>query len=177
MKTCLNLGCGKDIRRNTNEEKWVNMDVSKLPGVDVVHNVNKCPWPFKVNTFDEIYASHVLEHVDNLIKCLEEIYRISKNDAKIIVKVPFFPSIYAMTDPTHKHFFTYFTFDYFRSGEHYSYYSKAKFEIIKKKIVFSWNRYLKWMDFFVNLHPKFYSRYLSFILPSNELEFELNIVK
>jgi SAM-dependent methyltransferase len=173
----LNLGCGKDIKKSTENEKWVNMDVAKLPGVDVVWNIDKYPWPFKANTFDEVYASHVLEHVEDFMKCLEELHRVCKKDAKIFVKVPIFPSVYAMTDPTHKHFITYFTFEYFKPGAHYEYYSKAKFNIVRRKIIFSWNKYLQWMNFFVNLHPNFYSRYLSFILPSNELQVTLQVVK
>lgn len=168
----LNLGAGKDIKKG-----YVNLDVAKLPGIDVVWNINKYPWPFKDNTFDEIFCSHIIEHVDNLILCLEEMHRISKNKAKVIVKVPFFPSMYAMNDPTHKHFFTYFTFEYFTPGHHYEYYSKAKFNIHKRRINFSWNPYLKWISYIVNIHPKFYSRYLSFILPSNELYVELLTAK
>lgn len=177
MDLKLNLGCGKDIKKSSEKEKWINMDVVKLSGVDIVHNIDKYPWPFKDNYFDEIFCSHVLEHTQDLIKCLEEIYRISKNKGKIIIKVPFFPSMYSMTDPTHKHFFTYFTFEYFQPGVYYEYYSKAKFEILKRKINFSWNKYLKFMNFIVNLHPKFYSRYLSFIIPSNELYIELKVIK
>ncbi len=168
----LNLGSGKNIMKD-----YVNLDKAKLPGVDIIWDLNKYPWPIKSNTFDEIYASHLLEHVDNLIKCLEEIYRISKKDAKIIIKLPLFPSIYSVNDPTHKHFFTYFTFEYFEPGAHYSYYSKAKFNIIKRKINFSWNKYLRWVSFFINLFPRFYSRYLSFMLPSNEIYIELKTAK
>ena len=70
----LNVGCGDDIK-----EGYTNLDFVKLGGVDVVHDLNKFPWPFKDNTFDRVYASHVLEHVDDLIKIMKEIQRISKN--------------------------------------------------------------------------------------------------
>ena len=120
---------------------------------------------------------HVIEHVKDLIKCLEELHRIAKSGGVIEIKVPFFPGLYAMNDPTHKHFFTYFTFEYFTPKHTYDYYSKAKFNILKRKIVFSWNSYLKWISWIINLHPKFYSRYISFILPSNELQINLQVVK
>ena len=54
----LNLGCGNDIK-----EGWVNMDYIGAEGVDVVHNLNRLPYPFPDNTFDSILASHVLEHL------------------------------------------------------------------------------------------------------------------
>lgn len=176
-KIKLNLGCGKVIKKSSPQEKWINMDIAKLPGVDIVWNLDKYPWPFKNNTFDEVYASHVIEHAADLIKCMEELYRIIKQKGMINIKVPFFPGLYAMNDPTHKHFFTYFTFEYFTPDHTYDYYSKAKFYIVKRKIIFSWNPYLKWISQFINVHPKFYSRYLSFILPSNELQIILQVVK
>src|SRR3989344_3463022 len=63
----LNFGCGPEIMKG-----YVNMDILKLQGVDVVHNFNKFPYPFKDNEFDEIYTSHVLEHLDDLIKVMTE---------------------------------------------------------------------------------------------------------
>ncbi len=170
--TKLNLGCGRDVKSG-----YANMDVAALPGVDVVWDLNRYPWPFKDHTFNEIYASHVLEHVDDFVHCMEEIYRVLQPNGKLFVKVPIFPSIYAMNDPTHKHFFTYFTFEYFTPGHTYAYYSKAKFSILRREIVFSWNLFLRWIGWFVNLHPKFYSRYLAFIFPSNELQVDLSAVK
>ena len=40
----LNFGCGPEIMKG-----YVNMDILKLSGVDVVHNFNKFPYPFKDN--------------------------------------------------------------------------------------------------------------------------------
>ncbi len=55
----LNLGCGKQIK-----EDYTNLDKVALEGVDVVHDLDVFPYPFRDNTFDEILCSHVLEHVD-----------------------------------------------------------------------------------------------------------------
>jgi predicted SAM-dependent methyltransferase len=55
----LNIGCGKKIL-----EGYVNLDKIKLPGVDVVQDLNKYPWEFQDNTFDEIYADNVMEHLE-----------------------------------------------------------------------------------------------------------------
>ena len=54
----LNLGCGRKIFKNS-----VNLDRVKLDGVDVVHDLNKFPYPFKDESFDEIKALAVLEHL------------------------------------------------------------------------------------------------------------------
>jgi hypothetical protein len=168
----LNLGCGKDIK-----DGYVNLDSVKLPGIDIVHNLDKYPWPFKNNEFDEIEGYMILEHLDSIIKPLEEIWRISKNKAIIKIKVPLFPSIYSVSDPTHKQFFTYFTFNYFTENDNLNYYSKARFNILQRGFRFSWNKFLNFPSIFMNRFPKLYSRYLSSILPCNELYVELEVVK
>lgn len=168
----LNLGCGRDII-----EGWVNLDSVKLPGVNVIHNLNKFPYPFKKNEFSEIKAFMILEHLNNWTRAMDEIYRISKNGAIIKITVPFFPSMYSVIDPTHKNFFGYNTFDYFEPGHQLNYYFKARFKIKKKYIRFSWNPVLNILSVPINLFPVFYSRYLAFMLPSNEIYVELEVVK
>jgi len=54
----LDVGCGA-----SKNEGFVGMDVRPLPGVDVVHNLEKFPWPFEDDTFSLVHASHVLEHI------------------------------------------------------------------------------------------------------------------
>lgn len=169
----INIGCGKNIRKG-----YLNLDSVKLPNVDVVHDLNKYPWPLKDNTFDEVLCDNVLEHLDSIIEPMEEIWRISRNKNKIIIKVPIYPSIWAMADPTHKQFFTYMTFNYFRPEDSLNYYSKARFNIIKRKIVF--HKLLSPLTWFFNLSEqmqKFYYIFLSSILPANSLYFELKTLK
>ena len=96
----LNLGCGPDIKKG-----YVNMDLVNLQGVDVFWDLNKSPWPFKDDTFDEVYCSHVLEHVDDLIKVMKEIKRVSKHGAVVVIRVPHFSCGVSYRDPTHKSFF------------------------------------------------------------------------
>ncbi|MCU0642142.1 MAG: class I SAM-dependent methyltransferase [archaeon] len=171
----LNLGSGKDIKHG-----FVNLDSVKMPGIDVVHNLNKFPYPFKESTFDFVYAAHILEHLDNLVKAMQELHRISKNNATIAIKVPFFPSMYAASDPTHKNFFTYLTWDYFTDPHHNHIFGDLKkplFKMEERKIVFSWNKLLAPMNKLINLFPVFYQRYLAFILPSNELVVKLRVIK
>lgn len=167
----LNVGCGKDIKKG-----YINLDSVRLPGVDMVYNLNKFPWPFENDFFEEVYCSHILEHLDDIIKVMEELHRITKKEGIIRIKVPPFPSYGAVSDPTHKRFFTYFTFDYFtRKGMEW--YSKAKFKILKREFVFSWNKWLNWISIFININPRFYQRFFASILPCNELYVELQPIK
>ena len=81
----LNLGCGRDIKKSNKEEIWINLDQFKLKGVDVAHNLDKTPWPFKSNYFDEIYARDVIEHLKDLFKTMKEIHRISKKNGRFYI--------------------------------------------------------------------------------------------
>lgn len=131
MKKKLNVGCGKDIRQD-----FINLDVVKLPGVDVVHDLNSFPWPFADSEFDEIHMINVLEHLPDTIGVLEELHRISGPDAKLIIRVPFWNSPDMLADPTHKRFFSERTLNFFDPAfpecRDRPYYSKARFKIAKK---------------------------------------------
>ena len=168
----LNFGCGPEIMKG-----YVNMDILKLQGVDVVHNFNKFPYPFKDNEFDEIYTSHVLEHLDDLIKVMTELKRICKPGAKIKIRVPHFSCGVSYRDPTHKRLFSYFTFDYFTDE---CFYDLPKFKIIKRQLNFtrlSFTFLNSIINPFINLSPALYERFFCWILPCAEVIVELEVVK
>jgi len=108
----LNLGCGTDIR-----EGYVNLDSTKLPGVQVVHDIQKLPLPFKNEEFDEILCQDVLEHVD-YPRVLKDLHRILKPGGKLSIRVPHFTSRNNYVDPTHVKRFSVRTFDYFIPDSH-----------------------------------------------------------
>ncbi len=168
----LNLGCGPDIKKG-----YVNLDVVKLKGIDVVHDLNKFPYPFKENEFDEVYTSHVLEHLDDLVKVMSELKRICKKGAKIYIRVPHFSCGVSYRDPTHKRLFSYFTFDYFTEE---CFYGLPKFNIVNRKLNFT-----RWAFTFlnkvfnpiINVNPGIYERFFCWILPCAECLFELEVKK
>ena len=168
----LNFGCGQEIMKG-----YVNMDILKLPGVNVIYNFNKFPYPFKDNEFDEIYTSHVLEHLDDLIKVMAELKRICKSGAKIKIRVPHFSCGVSYRDPTHKRLFSYFTFDYFTDE---CFYNLPKFKIIKRKLNFtrlSFTFLNPIINPFINLSPALYERFFCWIFPCAEVIVELEVVK
>ena len=126
----LNLGCGTDIKNG-----YVNLDIMPGKEVDVVHDVNKFPYPFPKNHFDEIYASHILEHVDDVMKVMAEIYRILKPNGTIEVKVPYYSSAGAFQDITHKHFFAEDTIKYYLVQNAYK--GKFKYELVKQTLAYT----------------------------------------
>ena len=169
----LNLGCGRYVRKG-----YVNLDSVKLPGVDVVYNLDKYPWPFEDNSFSFVYCRHLLEHLESIVKPMEEIWRITSPGGKISLEVPNFPSVGAVADPTHKQFYTYLTFNYFRPEDSLNYYSKARFKIIERKIVFS--RLTPFFTWFFNSSEKMqkvYVFFFSFLIPSEVLQVKLEVIK
>jgi len=127
---------------------FLNVDILPKPGVDIVCDLNK-GIPLPDNSVEEVYAGHILEHLDDVIKIMEEIYRVCKKGAIVKIKVPYFKSIGAFKDPTHKKFFTEETFYYFSKKERKKrglpdYSIKANFEIIKISYLWSstWLRFL-----------------------------------
>lgn len=174
----LDLGCGKNKYKGKNKEDIViGVDKIKIPDVDVVWNLEKFPWPFKNNEFDLVITSYVIEHISDLIKLMEEIHRISKKNAIVDIRVPYFSHYGAYQDPTHKRFFILKTFDYFTDTSKLNYYSKKRFKIIKKELKFSTTRKSVFVDFFINGFSRFYERFLSNILPAEELHFVLKVIK
>jgi SAM-dependent methyltransferase len=101
----LNLGCGPDYK-----EGWINVEILKNLKADKHHNLNKFPYPFKKDEFDVVLMKMILEHLDEPIKALREIIRISKKNARFIVTVPHANSYANLTDLQHKHNFTEHTF-------------------------------------------------------------------
>jgi len=173
----LNLGCGKDIKNN-----YLNLDKVILKGVDIGADI-EISLPFSDNAFDEILCSHVVEHVADLLGLMRELYRITRADGTIKIIVPHFSFFGAYTDPTHKRFFGYHSFDYFTEDGDFNFYSDLRFELRQKEIRFFWiknkRRVIKshLISWFINLWPLCYERFFCWILPANELYFELKPIK
>ncbi len=96
----LNLGSGtKKIK------DYINVDKYETLGPDIVHDLEKFPYPFKDNSVVNIILSHVLEHIGqnpNIFNSImKELYRICKNQAIISITVPHPRHNDFLSDPTH----------------------------------------------------------------------------
>lgn len=131
----LNLGCGK-----FKKEGFVNLDWVESVHPDVVHDLNKFPYPFGDNTFEWVEADHVLEHMENPFGVMKEIHRISAPGAIVIIRVPHFSR--GFSHPEHKRGFG-ATFPYFFQKSFPGDYMGVEF--ILKKMKFSWfaQKYIK----------------------------------
>lgn len=168
----LNLGCGKDIKEN-----YINQDFFNFPGVEDVFDFNKYPWPYKDNSFEDIRIINCLHCANNLIDFMNEIHRISKPNAKITIQVQFFLSTESANDPYTKIAINFNSFNIFLASDKSYYSHNAKFKIIKRKWIFSENKFLKIFNWLPNIFPRFYGRFMYFYFPSNKLYFELRTIK
>ena len=171
----LNLGCGNDIK-----EGYINLDKFKNPRVDIVHNLEKFPYPFKDNYFDEIFASKVLEHINiPFDMIMKEWVRITKNKGIIKILIPHFSSSYSFY-PTHVRTFAYMNFDKSNNPE-MDFLNKVK--ITKRKIVFEKNKILFYnylIEKIVNFwkFPYHYERTgLHNLFPASYMYIEFKVVK
>jgi len=132
----LHLGCGTVIKGG-----WINHDLRPLPGVDVVHDLRVFPWPFGDGQFNEVYMKDVLEHLPDTIRTMEELYRITKPGAKVLITVPYWNSATALGDPTHVRLFNEHTFYFFDPDagqcKERPYYSHARFHIDRLGVWFT----------------------------------------
>lgn len=126
----LHAGCGQ-----TKIPGSIGLDIVDIKDtVDIVHDLNEFPYPFENDYFDEIHLYHVLEHLDNPIKVVEEMHRILKNSGSFFLRVPHYSSMGAFSDITHKRPFGYSSFDCFEETNPYHFYTEVDYEIVKKKI-------------------------------------------
>ena len=101
----LNLGCG-DFPKSG----FLNVDLRPLPGVDVVHDLSKLPYPFESEQFDRIEADHVLEHLPEVFSVMRELHRLLTPGGRLLVRVPHFSR--GFSHPEHKRGFD-VTFRYY----------------------------------------------------------------
>lgn len=177
----LDIGCGTRKKPNS-----IGMDINPRSAADVIHNLDAFPYPFADSSFDEIYADNVLEHLSSVIRTMEEIHRIGRNGAAVIIAVPYFRSKWAYADPTHKTFFTAESFAYFINGtpQHDIYkYSTAEFTL--EALRFNEGIDTKGLMGLIqapaktiaNHWPLRYENYLSQFIPLDQLTFYLRVAK
>jgi len=106
----LDVGC-----RDRKEPNWVGIDNFSRPGVDIVHDLEKFPYPIKSDSCITIKAAHVAEHINPRLffKWMDEMWRMLKVDGQFVLSAPYAGSIGFWHDPTHVCYLTEVTFQFF----------------------------------------------------------------
>lgn len=105
----LDIGCGATKQG----PDWVGMDLREIPGVvDIVHDVNRHPWPLPDESVLVAVCSHLVEHIPPVmlinegtrfpfIEFMDECWRVLKYDGELAIACPHGSSQGYIQDPTH----------------------------------------------------------------------------
>jgi SAM-dependent methyltransferase len=172
----LDVGCG--IRKAPGA---IGIDRNPASKADVLCDLDRFPYPFADGTFDRVVAIHVIEHVADVIRAMEEFHRLVKPHGSIRIETPHYTDFSSFCDPTHRSHLNSFSFRYF--GENhggFGYYSHVRLREVKVriKLLRLW-RYLGF-EFLVNRftwYRKFWEHYLCYVVRGKAMEFEFEVVK
>jgi len=94
----LDIGCGQ-----FKQTGFVGMDRRKIPGVDIVHDLEVFPYPLPDESCLTIVGSHIVEHLKPwlMIQFMDELWRITKPNGQLYLSHPYSVNEYFVQDPTH----------------------------------------------------------------------------
>ena len=172
----LDVGCG--IKKHPGA---IGIDRNTASSADVICDLDRAPLPFAANSFHRILAIHVIEHMTDVMRTMEEFHRCLRPGGSLRIETPHYSDFSSFCDPTHRSHLTSFSFKYF--GEKhggFGYYSQARFHevSVRVKLLSLW----KWLgfEFLVNRSNRFrklWEYYLCYVVRGKVMEFELEAVK
>jgi SAM-dependent methyltransferase len=172
----LDVGCGRNKLAGA-----IGIDRNPASDADVLCDIDSFPYPFASSSFDHIYASHVIEHVSDVLGTMEEFHRLVRPGGTIFLATPHYTDFSSFCDPTHRSHLNSYSFRYFGANHGgFSYYSKVKLRevTVHVKLLMLW-RYLGF-EFLVNAWPRFrlfWEHYLCYVVRGKLIEFEFEVVK
>lgn len=170
----------------------VGCGINKFPGAigidriagtraDVLCELDHFPYPFRDSQFDQVRAIHVIEHVADVIRTMEEFHRLARPGGRIVLSTPHYTDFSSFCDPTHRWHLNSFSFRYFGSDNAgYGYYSPVRLREIsvRVKLLAFW----RWLgfEFLVNRFPRFrrfWEYYLCYVVRGKVMDFEFEVLK
>ncbi len=167
----LHLGCG-----NKKAPEALGIDFNSKSQADIIHDLDKSPWPLESNTFERVICEHVLEHLSDLVCAMAEVHRVCKEGAIVEIVTPHFSSVNSWADPTHKHHFTLASFDYFSEDRTLSF-PDVNFETIERRLTFSRSFTKLLARLLYAFSPRWYEKHFAFMMPARNLELTLRVCK
>jgi SAM-dependent methyltransferase len=172
----LDVGCGVNKLAGA-----IGIDNNPRTRADVLCDLDHFPYPFRDSSFDRLRAIHVIEHVANVIRTMEEFHRLVRAGGTIEIATPHYTDFASFCDPTHRWHLNSFSFRYFGSDNAgFGYYSTARLreKKVHVRLLALW-RYLGF-EWAVNAMPRFrrfWEYYLCYVIRGKVLEFEFEVIK
>lgn len=175
MRT-LDVGCGINKLPGS-----IGIDRNPASRADVICELDQFPYPFRDSSFDALQAVHVIEHVGDVMKTMEEFHRLVRAGGEVLIVTPHYTDFSSFCDPTHRWHLNSFSLRYFgEDNAGYGYYSKVRFEEISVhvKLLAFW----RWLgfEFLVNTFPRyrrFWEHYLCYVVRGKVIEWRLRAIK
>jgi len=172
----LDVGCG--INKTPGA---VGIDRNPDSKADVLCDLDRFPYPFADNSFDRLVATHVIEHVSDVLRTMEEFHRLLGAGGRAVITTPHYTDFSSFCDPTHRWHLNSFSFRYFGEDHGgFGYYSRARFREIsvRVRLLAFWR--LLGFEFLVNGSRRFrlfWEHYLCYLVRGKVMTFELEALK
>lgn len=172
QRRILDVGCG--IKKFPGS---IGLDHNPRSKADLLCELDHFPWPLRDQCFDEVRLIHVIEHVADVVRTVEECHRLLRPGGILILETPHYTDFSSFCDPTHRWHLNSFSFRYFgEDNAGYGYYSEAKFseEKVDVKLLALWRwTGFEWLVNQTKVFRKFWEHYLCYVIRGKVLYFEL----
>lgn len=159
-KKVLDIGCGRNKIPGA-----IGIDIDPSSHAEISHNFNDFPYPIETDTFDQVFAKHIIEHLDHARKFMREIERILKPGGRAFIETPHFSSRVAYSEPEHKLFFSYFMFNELLRG--------MKVKVVRQRITFHKIFRATGISWLANKFPDTYERFWTYMFPAENVILEM----
>lgn len=167
----LDVGCGAEKVPGA-----VGLDISPDTAADIVHDLDRFPYPVEDSSFDQILLQDVIEHVAEPIRVFEELHRIARPGARIQLRTPHFSSVLAYGDPTHRHYFSTVAIRSLAEPR-FAHYTDIRFRVVHLTLDL-WLPYrVVGLGMLFNRVQESYEKYLAFLCPTMNIRAEFEVVK
>jgi len=172
----LDVGCGLNKFPGA-----IGIDRNAQTRADVICELDHFPYPFRDGTFDQVRAIHVIEHVGDVIRTMEEFHRLARGGGRIVLATPHYTDFSSFCDPTHRWHLNSFSFRYFGPDDAgFGYYSKAKMREISVRVTLL--AFWRWLGFQWAVNHsrrfrRFWEYYLCYVVRGKAMEFEFEVLK
>ena len=166
----LDLGCG-----SAKTPGAVGLDVSADTEADIVHDLDSFPYPIADDSFDEVLAQDVIEHVREPIRLFDELHRVTRQGGRVQLRTPHFSSVLAYGDPTHLHYFSTIAIRSLAEPR-FAHYTAVRFRVVSLTLDL-------WLPFralgigaLANRFPDTYEKYFAFRFPAMNMRATLEVI-
>jgi SAM-dependent methyltransferase len=167
----LDLGCGSAKYAGA-----FGVDRSADTDADLVHDLDRFPYPIDDQEFDQVLMQDVLEHVEDPYRLFAELHRICRPGARVHLRTPHFSSVLAYSDPTHRHYFSALGIRSLAEPR-FAHYTAARFRVVHVTLDM-WTPFrLLGIAALANRFQTLYETYAGFLFTTMNIRAEFEVLK